>query len=40
MKDLIFKWFLGFLERILSDLVDDGKINGSVKAEILKKITE
>ena len=40
MKQLIFNFILSALEKILQDLIDDGKINGSVKKEILDKIRE
>lgn len=40
MKELFLQWVLNILESILQDLVDDGKINGSAKNEILKKISE
>lgn len=40
MKQLIFNLILSTLESILQDLIDDGKINGSVKKEILDKIRE
>ena len=40
MKDLLFNWFLNVLEKILTDLIDDGKINNSVKKDILDKIKD
>ena len=40
MKELFLNWILDVLENILQDFVDDGKINGSVKKEILDKIRD
>jgi hypothetical protein len=40
MKDLIFKTVIAILESILQDLLDNGKIDGSIKKEILEKFTE
>lgn len=40
MKELFIQWMLNILESILQDLVDDGKLNGSTKNEILRKISE
>ncbi|MDY3547081.1 hypothetical protein PG291_00485 [Riemerella anatipestifer] len=33
MKETIFKIVVAILERIVFDLVDDGKLNGSVNKE-------
>lgn len=40
MKTLFFDLFVGLLTTLLQDLVDDGKINGSQRNEILNKIKE
>ena len=40
MKELIFKTIWAILEKILDDLIDDGKINQSVKSEIHGKLSE